>query len=290
MTRWNRRSSGRISNEKSRTRKRSRPLGRVLLSCAVFFALPGIAFASVQITEIMYDLPGGDSGREWIEITNTGSQPIDISHYRLGEGTTNHLLVVVSGSTTLPAGSSAIIADDPAMFKTDWPAFSGTLFNSTFSLSNTGENLSIKNAVSVSEDSVSYASGMGAAGDGGSLQRSGATFMPALPTPGMFPGELRPVPVAVKSAPAEKSPTASTKPKTTKLSAQAAAVAEAPRDTFDPSAVPVSRVPPMTLWILGLIGIISLGTAGAVFAWLMLEGRVPGVTNEKAGEFQIIEG
>ena len=47
------------------------------------FALPLFAYASIEITEIMYDAPGADTGREWVEVTNTGVSPADISNYKL---------------------------------------------------------------------------------------------------------------------------------------------------------------------------------------------------------------
>lgn len=243
----------------------------------------------------MYDLPGSDSGREWVEITNTGKEPINITKYKFGEGTTNHTLTIVSGNSTLLPGASAIVVDDPAAFKKDWPAFSGTLFNSAFSLLNTGEKLSIKNASSSEEDIVSYISSVGAAGDGGSLHRTnlGDGFVAALPNPGVFPGEIKAVPVVEKPAPVVKSSPASTKSKTSKTkktsSTQTASAAEVPYATFDPSSRTEEESTPMFVWILGLVAIITLGVAGAVYARIQSMEQIVSVTPLHKDEFKIIE-
>lgn len=152
-----------------------------IIACAL---LPSAAAASVRINEVMYDLEGTDTDREWIEIVNNGSAAVDIVSFKLFEGNTNHALTVVSGSTVLPAGAVAVIAAVPAKFMIDWPGFTGTLLDSAFSLSNSGETLAIKNGSDGIEDEVPYASTMGAQGDGKSLGRSGSTFTAQAPSPG----------------------------------------------------------------------------------------------------------
>lgn len=257
--------------------------------------MPVCAFASVEITEIMYDLPGGDTGREWVEVTNTGGQAVDISKYKIAEGTTNHTLKLVSGNTLLAPGASAILADDAEKFKTDWPSFAGVIFNTVLSLSNTGESIAIKNASSSIENSVSYSANMGAAGDGGSLQKSGSTFVAAMPSPGIFPGPLSAVPVVVKPA---ASPVSAKTPKVSKaktsnvLSAnQAAAAIAAPRNTFDISHQKTEPATiPIVLWVVGLGAIVGLGVTGVLYARLNRPRRVfVEETNQPKEEFEIIE-
>ncbi len=157
-------------------------IGRCAFISALFLPLP--AYAAVTISELMYDVSGTDTGREWIEVTNNDAAPVDLSGFKLSEGGTNHGLTLSEGSAVIPQGGFAIVADDVAKFKTDWPSFSGTLFDSSFSLSNTGETLVIKNGALLDEDSVSYSSAQGAGGDGNSLVRSGGIFVPAPPSPG----------------------------------------------------------------------------------------------------------
>ena len=47
--------------------------------------------AQIEITEIMYDVPGSDAGREWIEIHNTGNTT-DLTDWRFFESGSNHKL------------------------------------------------------------------------------------------------------------------------------------------------------------------------------------------------------
>jgi len=132
----------------------SRSLFILLLTAAAL--APTSAFASVHIVDIMYDPPGADQGREWIKITNTGDAPVDIAKYRLYEGGTNHKLTVAAGTSTLPAGAVAIIATDPAQYAADNPAFAGAIFRSSFSLSNVGETIELKDPLLAVVDTYSY--------------------------------------------------------------------------------------------------------------------------------------
>ena len=101
---------------------------------ALFFTVH--AESSLKITEIMYDLPGSDSGREWIEVYNAGASDIDLSLFKFFEANTNHGLAP-AGSSILSAGALAVIADNPEKFSIDWPSYNGLIFDSSFSLSNT---------------------------------------------------------------------------------------------------------------------------------------------------------
>lgn len=141
--------------------------------------------AAVIFTEVMYDLPGTDSGREWVEVTNTGDSTVDMGGYTFFEASSNHALTLVSGASILSSGSSAIITSDPVKFKIDWPNYSGSLFDSSFSLSNEGELFVLKDGTAVM-DSVSYDPSVGAAGDGNTLQWNGGSFSSLAPTPGTY--------------------------------------------------------------------------------------------------------
>ncbi len=169
-------------------------LSNVLFLASVMFVCctPIRAFAAVQITEIMYDVPGTDTGREWVEVTNTGSVAEDLGAYRLFEGNTNHSITVLSGSGILVAGASAVVVEDGAKFAADWPSYAGPVLKSSFSLSNTGETIGIKDSSLTLVDSATYDSSMGAAGDGNSLQRSGATFAAGAANPGTYSGSASP--------------------------------------------------------------------------------------------------
>ena len=156
-----------------------------------FVAVPFIAFAQVQITEIMYDLGEDASGstadakREWIEILNNGSASVDLSDWRFNDGS-NHKFATssITNSLTLPAGAYAILASDAETFLSEHPGFNSILFDTVMSLNNTGSTLSLIDDNGATEDSVSYTSDVGGGGDGNSLQLVSGAWMSGSPTPG----------------------------------------------------------------------------------------------------------
>jgi hypothetical protein len=246
----------------------------------LFLAVPSAAFASVQITEVMYDLEGADGGFEWIEITNTGTAPVDVGAWRLFEANTNHKLTLSKGqSTMLLPGASAIIADKPENFLSHWSDVS-LVFDSAFSLSNTGESLALKNGTEI-VDRVAYTEEMGAKGDGGSLHRRNDSFVAGMPNPGEFPGTILPVKQKQKeSIPTSKSKSSrvdkSALTKTEPVSNVSAAVIQ------NASASSAPLLP----WILGLMSIVGLGIATVSLA--RAEAHKP-ETSDPSDGFEIID-
>ncbi len=149
----------------------------------LLLSAPGIVCGQVVITEIMYDIEGTDTGREWIEIQNVGDSSTDLSTWKLFEANINHKITAV-GDAMLPAQGFAVIVDNPDKFMADNPQFSGLLFDSAFSLSNDGEALVIRNEALVDIDAVSYLPAIGAAGDETTLQKAVSGWIAAMPTPG----------------------------------------------------------------------------------------------------------
>lgn len=154
-----------------------------LLVSGLIFAIPSFVYGQVAISEIMYDMSGTDTGREWIEVQNIGSASIDLSTWKLFEANSNHKITALS-SATLPSQGFAIIADNSDKFKVDNPQYEGLLFDSTFSLSNDGETIIVRNDASLDVDTLTYNPSIGAAGDGTSLQKMGTSWISALPSPG----------------------------------------------------------------------------------------------------------
>jgi hypothetical protein len=157
---------------------------RVVFGLAIFLITFSIANAQVVISEVMYDIEGSDSGREWIEITNTSASSIDISGWKFLENETNHGLTLIAGSVNVPSGSSVIIVDNSDKFFIDNPSFSGTVFDSSFSLKNTGEQIAIRDADLNDIDSLTYDIELGAGGDGNTLQLISGSWSAATPTLG----------------------------------------------------------------------------------------------------------
>ena len=161
-----------------------RNLGGLLIFLCLITPLP--ALAGIFINEIMYDLEGTDTGREWIEVANTGTEVVDLNSWKIFEADTNHRLSLVPdyGSGIVPSGGFAVIADNPSKFLLDWPGFVGTLFDSAFSLNNTGEVVILRNGEGVDISTLAYDVAVGGAGDGNSLQFNDNVWISAKPTPG----------------------------------------------------------------------------------------------------------
>jgi hypothetical protein len=146
--------------------------------------VPVFVFAQIEITEIMYDIEGSDSGREWVEIYNNGNGAVDLSDWKFFENGVNHGLSAYSENTKLAAGEYAIIADNAEKFLTDWPNFFGSLFDSSFSLKNSGESISLRDDKLEDIDQITYAAEWGALGNGDSLQKTDNGWVAGPPTPG----------------------------------------------------------------------------------------------------------
>ncbi len=134
----------------------------------------------------MYDVAGTDTGREWIEIYNDTANSIDFSKWKVLENAVNHTVKIISGSAIIPSGGYAIIADNDVNFLVDNPNFSGILFDSAFSLTNTiGETLSLIDPSGNKIYEITYSESIGAKGDGNSLQLDDDFLIAAVPTPGL---------------------------------------------------------------------------------------------------------
>lgn len=109
---------------------------------------------ALRITEIMYDPDGSDTGREWIEIYNDESAAIQISNYKLNEGDSNH---TITGSDILNTQQYAIIVEDIAKFRTDYPNYNGVLYRASYGPmpNSVGANIALKNKPAGATDYVS---------------------------------------------------------------------------------------------------------------------------------------
>lgn len=164
--------------------KKSVVISAVLVCWTMF---PGITQAQVVISEIMYDVEGSDSKREWVEVFNAGNASVDLTEWRLFEADVDHR-ITETASVHVPAGAYAIIADNPTEFLKDNVGYAGLLFDSSFSLSNSGETLILRDADLVDKDTVVYTpvDGLNDAGQR-TLHRpnvASAMFSVGTPTPG----------------------------------------------------------------------------------------------------------
>ena len=119
-------------------------LYQIIIIFGFFLSFQMIAQASgdIRITEIMYDPLGTDSGREWVEVYFPGD-PSGITEYYLRENEVNHTVREYEDHTVRSESEYIIIADNPPKFLIDFPDYEGYLFDSAFSLKNTGELLQL---------------------------------------------------------------------------------------------------------------------------------------------------
>ena len=163
--------------------------------CITGVSVPSVAWATVTITEVMYNPAGSDAGREWIELYNNDSESVEITSgqkgWKVSDGS-NHIL---AQALTVPPGGFVIIATNPATFRAQ---YGNALFvvKSALNLTNTSGTLSLLDARGEVVDTVSYTKDLGGFEDGTSLHRVGSTFAPDVPNPGVAPA-----PGVPKSAP-----------------------------------------------------------------------------------------
>ncbi|MEM7815595.1 MAG: lamin tail domain-containing protein [Candidatus Aenigmatarchaeota archaeon] len=127
---------------------------------------------SLVFSEIYYNSPGSDEKHEWIEIYNNGTIAVDVTKLRLEESGTQHTIKNSTNLTYIKAGEYAVIAENSDQFLIDYPECSCLIFDSSFSLSNTGEELLLrlgKNGEII--DSVFYNSTWGGNGNGFSIEK-----------------------------------------------------------------------------------------------------------------------
>ncbi|MES2087693.1 MAG: hypothetical protein V4467_01725 [Patescibacteria group bacterium] len=247
----------------------------------------------------MYDAFGADGGREWVEITNVGLEAVTISTstWKFLEGETNHKLSLFQGSPTILSGGFAVIADDPKKFLTDWPQFVGTIFDSTFSLSQTGEILILKSSSTTVEDTVSY-TGEKTYLEGNSLQKINGSWKSLPPTPGHVNQESKPK-TAVVAAPVTKTvepkkvtevPVSKPKPAVSpvEVSKESGVQDTSLANVSNSTKVSYTDKPQVTsgtsVWFYALAGVIALGALG-----LFVAKPKQTTTESKADEYTILE-
>lgn len=135
------------------------------------WALTELPVAAVVLNELMYHPPGGADNLQFLELYNTGSNRVNLSGWKLGQG----LDFVFPRQTILEPGGYAVICRDMAAFRACYGdkvrlagCFSGKL-------SRKGRRLELADAQGRLVDVVEYGDRapwpLGADGSGGSLER-----------------------------------------------------------------------------------------------------------------------
>ena len=121
----------------------------------IWIPFPVDAFdTDIVVTEVAaYE----QSDHEWIEITNKGTSPVDITGWKFFEDGTNHGLAVFRGDAVIDPGEYAVIADVAANTSADYPTFTGTLIDSSWqTLNENGELIALKNKEGATIESFTY--------------------------------------------------------------------------------------------------------------------------------------
>lgn len=98
-----------------------------------------IAFAELQLSEVLYDTPGTDSIEEWIEIYNPGCDEVDLSNYQLSDNGSTFTL-----SGTLAANTYYTLAKNASGFEALY-GFSPDASGLSLSLGNSGDYVVLSN-------------------------------------------------------------------------------------------------------------------------------------------------
>lgn len=117
-------------------------IGFLLLGSFFVFNTAFSANSDVVISEIgAY----ATSTHEWVEIYNKGSELVDLTGWKFWENSTNHGLSVSTTDAILAPGEYAAIVQDAEQFLLDYPSFTGSIFDSSWSsLNESGEEIGLK--------------------------------------------------------------------------------------------------------------------------------------------------
>ena len=167
----------------------------VFLVCIFSVCFVHAADLSLGITEIMYDAEGGDDGKEFVEVVNTGSRAIDMTSVKFFERNDRPdrpgaSLVRGQGGVVLQPGEVAVIVAKPDLFLQHY-SFDGIVLDTrNFALLNAGATVSLELDGHLLH-SIAYTVEDGASGDGDSLHiTSSDVIVVDRPSPGVVHGAV----------------------------------------------------------------------------------------------------
>ncbi len=143
---------------------------RIFLAMFLFAALS--ANSQIVINEVMY--APTSPAKEWFELYNTTSSPVSIQNWKWRDAAqSNPVRTITTQNVVIPANSFAIVCEDSANFRLNFPSVTGLVIQSSGwnALNNTGdENVVLYNSSTVTVDSLTYNNSWGGSG-GYSLER-----------------------------------------------------------------------------------------------------------------------
>lgn len=199
---------------------RTRILVVIGFTMAALSAAPASAGAALVFSEIMYDLPGSDTKREWVEVINCGPDVVSITtgsgsgSWRFNDGANHILNDPVQGSATLNPNDVLLLTADAPTFLAEHPGVSGAVMDTVMNLKNTSSTTQLIDGGGAVVASATYESGTGAKGNGRTLERPDPCGSPAGPwqesatdggTPGVVAAQAPPPPEPAPPPPAQPS-------------------------------------------------------------------------------------
>ncbi|MFH1054302.1 MAG: lamin tail domain-containing protein [Candidatus Woesearchaeota archaeon] len=115
---------------------------KIVLVLFVFAVCSAFAFANVQISEVLYDPVGTESGGEAVELYNPTGSDIDISGYKIRSETSMSDAVVQEG-TVMSAGSYFLIADAGWSTSKDNPLWANADHEEAITLTNSDAGIAL---------------------------------------------------------------------------------------------------------------------------------------------------
>jgi hypothetical protein len=91
-----------------------------MVSAFAVYLLPGILFAEVFISEIMYNDYSLDDGYEWVEVYNSSAEHVDLSGWKLADIEDNEISGSIPPGTVIQAHSALVFVESSANFQKAW--------------------------------------------------------------------------------------------------------------------------------------------------------------------------
>ncbi len=114
-------------------------------------ALAVTARAEVVINELMYHPSSENPAEEYVELFNSGAAPVALTGWQFTSGVT-----FTFPNVSVPAGGYLVVAANAAAFSAKYPAVTNFVAGWTGQLSNSSNNVVLKDALLVTMDSVDY--------------------------------------------------------------------------------------------------------------------------------------
>ncbi|MCR9133845.1 MAG: CotH kinase family protein [bacterium] len=111
--------------------------------------------SDVVINEINYNSSDEFDPKDWVELYNNTSSPIDMSGWYFSDSDDTHQFIFADGYT-LPASGYVVISRDLAAFQAQFPAVNNVVGDMDFGFSGSGELLRVFNAQDELIDQVTY--------------------------------------------------------------------------------------------------------------------------------------